>query len=311
MDIGYALLAVTIFLVAVVLPTMFLRSRVALATPVGESESERLRLVNSVDRWRGASSKNHGTILPNVEGTMDKATQQRVDPSNLRSIAGARARARARVAERNARIGSWGMGLGVVVLLTLVAWILALTTAVATWTAVVFTLATVGFGAFFGMLFASARQATAKDLAAIEKLTNRLDALAARARVQDRPASAQAEKKMPRRVAQARAVSARSAQSAPSARSAPEIAPAVAPVREKPAPVVARVETPSYTPKPVYQRRGIKPFVPEAAPTASVPYRPRALGEQFTGGLSAASADAAPTIDTISFDDVLEARKHA
>ena len=300
------LLAVTIFLVAVVLPAMFLRSQVALATPIGESESERLRLVNSVDRWQASSSKNHGTILPNVEGTMDKASR-RVDPNNLRSIAGARARARARVAERQARLGTWGMALGVTVLLTLVAWILALTTPVPAWLAVVFTLATVGFGAFFAMLFSSARQATAKDLAAIEKLTARLDVLAARARVQERPASATAEKKMPRRVAKARQAS---AQSAPSATSAPGVTKREADV-EKPAPVQRRSETPSYTPKPVYHRRDIKPFVPEATPTAAVPYRPKALGEQFTGGISAASADAAPTIDTISFDDVIEARKHA
>lgn len=302
-EVGYVLLAVTVFLVVVVIPATSVRSQVALATPIDESESENLRLVNSTGRWDSHSSDNHGTLLPRVGKTMEQKTTKRVDPNNLRSLAAARARARARVSARQATLNTWGIGVGVAILLALVAWIFAISTAFPAVLAIVVTVVAVGLSGFFAFVFSSARQATAKDLTAIEKLDARLDVLKAQARTQDRPLSTTSAKKAPRQVALARAESARSAASAPSAVSAPETKVAPAKPVVKPAP--------TYTPKPVYQKRDIKPFVPEAAPTAAVPYRPKALGEQFAGAISASSAEAAPTIDTISFDDVLEARKHA
>lgn len=308
------LLAVTVFVVAVLLPTWSTRSKVVLATPVAESESERLRVVNSVSRWDTARTPEHGTILPRVEKKMsEEVTTRRVNPNDLRSLASARARARARVSQRQARAKAWMMGVGVAVLVTLIVWILALTTAFPTALAIIATVLTIAGGVFVGMMMKSAQLATGRDEAMIAKIDTRLAKLTERARTQDKPVSAASAKKAPRKVVEARKASAESAKSAISAESPavaalPEAVSAASPAEATIAPVAP---APTYTPKPVYTRPNIKPFVPEEAPTAAVPYRPKALGERFEGATSAASADAAPTIGTISFDAVLENRKRA
>ena len=82
--------------------------------------------------------------------------------------------------------------------------------------------------------------------------------------------------------------------------------------KRKPKPAPKRESVmPSYTPKPTFARRTVKPFEPEEAPVAAVPYRPTQLGEKFTSATSAQSADAAPVIASFNFDDVIEARRHA
>lgn len=306
------LLAVTIFLVAVIFPAWNWRSQVVLATPVAESESERLRVVNSSSRWESARSTNHGSILPGVEKKMsEEVTTRRVNPNDVRSLAAGRARARARVSQRSARMKQWFMGAGIAVLITLIAWIFAVTTSFPTAIAIVFTVLTIAGGVFVGMVYNSASLATKRDHEMIAKIDARLSKLTERARVQERPSgvSEASRKKAPRQVVQARKASAISAASADaaSAPSAPEAAPVAETKVDKPRVAPA----PTYTPKPVYSRPNIKPFVPEEAPTAAVPYRPKAMGERFEGAVSAQSADAAPTIGLISFDDVIEARKRA
>lgn len=312
---GYALFAAVIVLLTVVYPTLSWRSRVALATPVDERVSENLRVVNSVDRWTTSTSANRGTILPRVEPRM--SDKRRVDPNNLRTLAASRARARARVAQRTARMRAMGMGVGVAVLISLIAWIIVAAGTAHMVLAIIPTILTVaGLGLYIRVL-PSAREANAKDQKTITKLDSKLEKLSATARVQDR--KPKASKKVPRKVAEARRASAQSAASAASVASASTVAsaPSVASAPEAPAPrtqtvkPAVEVSTPSYTPKPTFSRRTVKPFEPAEAPTAPVPYRPMQMGEKFSHAVSASSADAAPIIATFNFDEVLEARRRA
>lgn len=323
---GYALFAAIVILVAVVYPALSWKSRVALATPVAEGESENLRVVNSVDRWSTARSSNRGTILPRVESTMSE--KRRVDPNNLRTLAATRARTRARVSQRTARMKALGMGVGVAVLISLIAWILVAATSITILLGFVPTVLTVAGTAFYVKMLMDARELNHQDQVAIAKLDAKLAKLSATARTQDR--KAKVAKKAPRRVQEARRASAASAVSAsatsstsalstasatdavsaPTVASAPEAQTVVAqPIRQQ-APK-REVATPSYTPKPTFSRRTVKPFEPEEAPTAAVPYRPTQLGEKFSSSVSASSADAAPVIATFNFDEVLERRRHA
>ncbi|WP_182354288.1 hypothetical protein [Flaviflexus huanghaiensis] len=331
---GYALFAAVIVLVTVVYPALSWRSRVALATPVEESVSHNLRVINSVDRWTTTRSANRGTILPRVESRMS-----RVDPNNLRTLATSRARARARVAQRTARMKALGMGVGFAILLTVIAWIVVVAASVTAVLGIVPTVLTVGVAVFYVRILDTARTANAKDQQAIAKFDAKLEKLSQAARIQDR--KTKTSKKMPPRVAEARRASAASAQttasadtasaaSAPSASTAssPEpvaSGPAVssAPTGASSAETVAKKAavatpaarrepaTPSYTPKPTFSRRTVKPFEPAEAPTAPVPYRPIQTGEKFSNAPSASSADAAPVIASFSFDEVLEARRRA
>ena len=324
---GYALFAAVIVLVTVVYPTLSWRSRVALATPVEESVSENLRVVNSVDRWTSARSPNRGTILPRVESRR-MSDKRRVDPTNLRTLAASRARARARVSQRTARMKAMGMGVGVAVLISLVAWILVAAASMGVVLAIVPTVLTIAGGALYGRVLLSAREANFKDQQTIAKLDSKLEKLSATARVQDR--RAQASKKAPRKVVEARRASAASAASiasaesaasagtvaasAPSGASAPETVVAAPQPIQQPAPKPqprAEAPAPTYTPKPTFSRRTVKPFEPAESPTAAVPYRPTQMGEKFSNAVSAPSADAAPVIASFNFDDVLEARRRA
>lgn len=330
---GYALFAAVIVLMTVVYPALSWRSRVALATPVDESMSENLRVINSVDRWSTARSANRGTILPRVESRMS-----RVDPNNLRTLATSRARARARVSQRTARMKAMGMGIGLAALLSLIAWIAVVAASMTVVLGIVPTVLTVAAGAVYTRILISARAANAKDRQTIAKLDAKLEKLSRTARVQDRKTAT--SKKMPHRVAQARRASAASALSAASANaasaasvpsaqtassagtvasagtavSAPTVASAPetaeAPVATK-RPARREMSTPSYTPKPTFSRRTVKPFEPAEAPTAPVPYRPTQIGEKFSSAPSASSAEAAPVIAAFSFDEVLEARRRA
>ena len=285
---GYALFAAVIVLVTVVYPTLSWRSRVALATPVEESVSENLRVVNSVDRWASASSPNRGTILPRVESRR-MSDKRRVDPNNLRTLAAGRARARARVSQRTARMKALGMGVGLAVLISLVAWILVAAASMSVVLAIIPTVLTIAGGALYGRILLSAREANAKDQHLIASLNAKLEKLSATARVQDR--RTKTAKKAPRKVVEARRASAASAASMASASSvasagtvasAPSAHETVAPVQQvqqsEPKPQ-ARVEAPAptYTPKPTFSRRTVKPFEPAEAPTAAVPYRPTRL----------------------------------
>lgn len=325
---GYALFAAVVILVAVVYPALSWKSKVALATPVAESESENLRVVNSVDRWSTTRSSNRGTILPGIESRMSE--KRRVDPNNLRTLAATRARTRARVSQRTARMKALGMGVGVAVLISLIAWIVVLTASVSVVLGIVPTVLTVVGAGFYVKMLVDARELNYQDQLAIAKLDAKLEKLSETARSQDR--KTKSSKKAPRRVQEARRASAASAASiasatsgvsaatsmsavdavsAPSVASAPE-AIQVAEVKKEVAPAPKReVATPSYTPKPTFSRRTVKPFEPAEAPTAAVPYRPTQLGEKFESAASAKSADPAPVIATFNFDDVLEARRHA
>ncbi|MGO1666742.1 hypothetical protein [Flaviflexus sp.] len=324
---GYALFAAVIVLVAVVYPALSWRTRVALATPIAESESENLRVVNSVDRWSSSRSVNHGTILPRVESRM--SAKRRVDPTNLRTLAASRARARARVSQRTARMKALGMGLGAAVLVSLIAWIAVAATSLTIVLGIVPTVLTAIGAGLYGKMLIDARELNHQDQIQIAKLDAKLEKLSATARAQDRKGKPASSKRAPRRVQEARRASAASAASAesmasaqtglsandsvsaPSVASAPETVQA-APVQEKPKPAPKRESVmPSYTPKPTFARRTVKPFEPEEAPVAAVPYRPTQLGEKFTSATSAQSADAAPVIASFNFDDVIEARRHA
>lgn len=323
---GYALFAAVIVLLTVVYPTLSWRSRVALATPVEESVSENLRVVNSVDRWTSARSPNRGTILPRVESRR-MSDKRRVDPTNLRTLAASRARARARVSQRTARMKAMGMVVGVAVLISLVAWILVAAASMGVVLAIIPTVLTIAGGALYGRVLLSAREANFKDQQTIAKLDSKLEKLSATARVQDR--RAQASKKAPRKVVEARRASAASAASiasaesaasagtvasAPSVASAPETVVAAPQPIQQPAPKPqprAEAPAPTYTPKPTFSRRTVKPFEPAESPTAAVPYRPTQMGEKFSNAVSASSAEAAPVIASFNFDDVLEARRRA
>lgn len=324
---GYALFAAIVILVAVVCPALSWKSRVALATPVEEGESENLRVVNSVDRWSTARSSNRGTILPRVESRMSE--KRRVDPNNLRTLAATRARTRARVSQRTARMKALGMGVGVAVLISLIAWIAVVATSLSVFLGIVPTVLTVAGTAFYVKMLMDARELNHQDQIAIAKLDAKLEKLSATARTQDR--KTKVAKKAPRRVQEARRASAASAASiasatsgtsalstasatdavsAPSVASASEVQ-AIASEPIKPVAPKREAATPSYTPKPTFSRRTVKPFEPEEAPTAAVPYRPTQPGEKFTSAESASSADAAPVIATFNFDEVLERRRHA
>lgn len=244
--------------------------------------------------------------------------KRRVDPHDLRALAASRARARARLAQRDAQMRRYGMTCGVAILLTLIAWIFAIGTGFPTAVAVLATIVTVGGAGLFVAMFNRAREASARDERAIEKINERLDKLTARARVQERPenrVSREAKKKMPKQVARQRAASAASAASVASAAPAAESAPSANAAPAAPKPTISasemRAAEPSYTPKPVFARRAVKPFEPEAAPTAAVPYRPKAVGERIAAAPSATSAEVAPVVASFNFDDVLEARRHA
>ncbi|WP_147599185.1 hypothetical protein [Flaviflexus massiliensis] len=254
--------------------------------------------------------------------------KRRVDPNNLRTLAATRARTRARVSQRTARMKALGMGVGVAVLISLIVWILVAATSITILLGFVPTVLTVAGTAFYVKMLMDARELNHQDQVAIANLDAKLAKLSATARTQDR--KAKVAKKAPRRVQEARRASAASAVSAsatsstsalstasatdavsaPTVASAPEAQTVVAqPIRQQ-APK-REVATPSYTPKPTFSRRTVKPFEPEEAPTAAVPYRPTQLGEKFSSSVSASSADAAPVIATFNFDEVLERRRHA
>jgi len=213
-----------------------------------------------------------------------------------------------------------GMVVGVAVLVSLIAWIAVAAASMSIAFAIIPTVLTVAGAVLYGRVLFSARDANIKDQLLIAKLDARLEKLSAAARVQDRRTLA--SKKAPRKVMEARrasaasiasAQSAESAASARSAASAPETV-APAPQAEKPAPAAQpRIEAPAptYTPKPTFSRRTVKPFEPAEAPTAAVPYRPTQAGEKFSNAVSASSAEAAPVIASFNFDDVLEARRRA
>ncbi|MDO5723976.1 MAG: hypothetical protein Q4P33_06215 [Flaviflexus sp.] len=318
--VGYAVFFATILLVAVVFPALSKHGEIAMTTPVMERDSADIRVVNS-DRWTSSSSPNHGTILPRVERRMT-SQNRRVDPHDLRALAASRARARARLAQRDAQMRRYGMSCGIAVLITLIAWILVVGTAFPAAVAILATVITVAGSGLFLAVLNRAREASVRDERAIEKINERLDKLTARARAQERPTnrvSREAKKKMPRQVARARSASASSPAaagiSAVSAASAPSTASAPASLPARSAPAISaseiRAAEPSYTPKPVFARRTVKPFEPEAAPTAAVPYRPKTVGERIAAAPSASSAEVAPVVASFNFDDVLEARRHA
>ncbi|MGV9182991.1 hypothetical protein [Arcanobacterium canis] len=294
---GFAVAVAVFLLLGVAVPRFALRRSVIADSPLEERFSEDLRLVRQ-PRLAMADSGESGTIYT-TERMMD--TRQR--KISLKEVARGRSKARARMATRGAYRVRGYLGLGVLGIVALVAWIGVGVASWPTWPAIVATLG-IGAGSIgFGYLLT---EWAAGDEIDREEISKASQVLARAKRQRDRLQASRQERETMNEESQTTGeksvtpvVSAEhtdevatadvaeedlgvvqgrvgEAEGRPVARMNRNVAQADRDVT-KVEPAAVKVEAPSYTLK----RRTVAPYQPQAVDEAEVPYRPKRAGERI------------------------------
>lgn len=299
---GFAIAVAVFLLLGIVVPRFALRRSVIADSPLEERFSEDLRIVRQ-PRLAMADSGESGTIYM-TERMMD--TRQR--KISLKEVARGRSKARARMATRGAYRARGYLGLGVLGVVALAAWIGVGVASWPTWPAIVLTLG-IGAGSVgFGYLLT---EWAAGDDIDREEIAKASQVLARAKRQRDRVQASRQELEKIDEASQAAGgevevpvVSAEHTDEVATANVVQENQDVVGhrvseaerrPAERRPAGTVergmtqagrevtkverevARVEAPSYTLK----RRTVAPYQPQPTDEAQVPYRPKRAGERI------------------------------
>ncbi|MFC5281466.1 hypothetical protein ACFPGO_06235 [Arcanobacterium canis] len=301
---GFAIAVAVFLLLGIVVPRFALRRSVIADSPLEERFSEDLRIVRQ-PRLAMADSGESGTIYM-TERMMD--TRQR--KISLKEVARGRSKARARMATRGAYRARGYLGLGVLGVVALAAWIGVGVASWPTWPAIVLTLG-IGAGSVgFGYLLT---EWAAGDDIDREEIAKASQVLARAKRQRDRVHASRQELEKIDEASQAAGgevevpvVSAEHTDEVATANVVQEnqdvVEHRVSEAERRPAATVergmaqverevtqagrevtkverevARVEAPSYTLK----RRTVAPYQPQPTDEAQVPYRPKRAGERI------------------------------